>query len=92
MYRIWKTPAFIHYDGMAHPELDSQIHRIALSAMRFLERNVIETLDSSLNWAKTKSFKQAEEKPVLLVCMWQLILLYRELNQVMGSWQGIRKY
>ncbi|KAL5596790.1 uncharacterized protein BROUX77_006738 [Berkeleyomyces rouxiae] len=85
MFRIWSTPRFLHGDGLGHPELDSQIRRIARKALPILERDVIAVLDESLGWVKAKSFKATDEKPILFVCMWLLILAYRQINQAMMS-------
>ncbi|PHH56055.1 hypothetical protein CFIMG_001771RA [Ceratocystis fimbriata CBS 114723] len=85
MFRIWSAPSFLHTGGYPQADLDNQIRRIARKALSSLERDVIAILDESLGWAKAKSFKTVDEKPVLFVCLWLLILMYRQINQAILS-------
>ena len=73
-----------------------ELRHIAKKAMESLERDILSELDGCMTQSKAV---QPFEKPLLWVCLWQLIFVYRQLlssckfinREIQPSWHTCGK-
>lgn len=80
-FRIWKTPSFCCRDPSKNianlpVSVQAQLRSIARKALDLLEHDVLKMLDDCLS---QQGSPKSEERVAIWVCMWQLMLMYREL-------------
>ncbi|KAH6898702.1 hypothetical protein B0T10DRAFT_117042 [Thelonectria olida] len=79
-FRIWKTSSFSCRDPSNKlvnlpPTVQAELRLIARKALESLEYDVFKQLDDCCSQQGIKS----QERPAVWACMWQLMLMYREL-------------
>lgn len=79
-FKIWKTSSFSCRDPSNKlvnlpPTVQAELRLIAHKALESLEYDVFKMLDDCCSQTGIKS----QERPAVWACMWQLMLMYREL-------------
>ncbi|PKS06528.1 hypothetical protein jhhlp_007276 [Lomentospora prolificans] len=88
MFKIWMTQHSSHSNGIYYRgsskgsvmrlpySVHEELRHIAKKAMESLERDILNELDGCMTQSRAV---QPFEKPLLWVCLWQLISVYRQL-------------
>lgn len=89
-FRILKAPTLWCQDPSGKvsslpASVQAQLRSIARLLIRGIERNVFKALD---NLTTPTSQPKPEERLALWACLWQLILMYRELTAAFGIWSS----
>ncbi|UNI14947.1 hypothetical protein JDV02_001524 [Purpureocillium takamizusanense] len=86
-FRIWRMPSFWCRDPANHIvtlplSVQARLRKIAREALKLLEYKVLKSLDDCLG---QHSQPQPQERMAIWACLWQLILMYRDL---MGAFKA----
>ncbi len=86
-FRIWRMSSFWCRDPANHIvtlplSVQARLRKIAREALKLLEYKVLKSLDDCLG---QHSQPQPQERMAIWACLWQLILMYRDL---MGAFKS----
>jgi hypothetical protein len=87
-FRVWKTPSFCcqdstNKDAVLPISVQAQLRTIVQRGLHSIEHNVLRELDSMITPMGQPRF---HDKLPLWACLWQLILIYRELTAASRAW------